>query len=64
MDTGFWQPSLMTDKKWKFPYRPAIVSSMEHDLAVHKWRKRVSLLVYPLMLYKEVLEGFPEHIQS
>ncbi|KIM92262.1 hypothetical protein PILCRDRAFT_117298 [Piloderma croceum F 1598] len=63
-DTSFWQPPSMADKEWKFPYRPAIVASVERDLVVRKMRKGMTLSVYPLMLREEGLEGFPEHIRN
>lgn len=61
-DTSFWQPPSMADEKWKFPYRPAIVASVERDIVVRKGRKGMTLSVYPLMLRKEGLHEFPEHM--
>jgi hypothetical protein len=63
-DSSFWQPPSLADKEWEFPYRPAIVSSVERDIVVREGRKGITLSVYPLMLRKEGLEGFPEYIRS
>jgi hypothetical protein len=63
-DTSFWQSPSLAGKEWQFPYRPAIVASVKRNAVVHKGRKGITLSVYPLMLRKEGLDGFPEHIRS
>jgi hypothetical protein len=63
-DASFWQPPSLASKNWEFPYRPAIVASVEHNVVVRKGRKGVTLTVFPLMMRKEGLEEFPERIRS
>ena len=63
-DSSFWQPPSLAGKQWKSPYRPAIVASVERDNFVHKGRKGTQLTIYPLMLRKEDLDKFPEHMRS
>jgi len=63
-DASFWHSPTLASKNWEFPYRPAIVASVERGVVVHKGRKGINLSVYPLMMRKEGLEHFPEHMQS
>jgi len=63
-DASFWQPPSLAGKEWEFPYRPAIVASVERDVVVRKGRKGMTLSVYPLMMRKEGLEEFPEYMRS
>jgi casein kinase I family protein HRR25 len=63
-DASFWQPPSLASKEWQFPYRPAIVASVERDVVVRKGRKGMTLSVYPLMMRKEGLEEFPEYMRS
>src|SRR6266498_249242 len=63
-DPSFWQPPSLASEHWKFPYRPAIVASVEHCVIVRKGRKGMELSVYPLMMQKEGLWEFPPHIRS
>ena len=63
-DTSFWQPPSLAGKEWEFPFRPAIVASVERDVVVRKGRKGLRLSVYPLMLREEGLDEFPEDIRS
>lgn len=63
-DPSFWHSAALTTKYWEFPYRPAIVASVERGVVVHKGRKGINLSVYPLMMRKEGLEEFPEHMRS
>jgi hypothetical protein len=62
-DTSFWQPPSLAGKEWEFPYRPAIVASVEHDVVVRKGKKGMKLTVYPLMLRKGGLDEFPEYVR-
>ena len=63
-DPSFWRPPSLASEHWEFPYRPAIVVSVEHRVIVRKGRKGMKLSVYPLMMRKEGLGEFPEHIRS
>jgi hypothetical protein len=63
-DNSFWQPPSLAGKEWEFAYRPAIVVSVARNVVVRKGRKGITLSVYPLMMRKEGLDGFPEHIRS
>ena len=63
-DPSFWRPPSLASEHWDFPYRPAIVASVEHCVVVRKGRKGIKLSVYPLMMRKEGLREFPEHIRS
>ena len=63
-DNSFWQPPSLTGKEWEFPYRPAIIASVECNIVVREGQKGITLSVYPLMLQKEGLEGFPEYIRN
>ena len=62
-DTSFWQPPSLAGQEWEFPFRPAIVASVEHDVVVRKGKKGMKLSVYPLMLQKGRLDEFPENIR-
>jgi len=63
-DPSFWRPPSLATEHWEFPYRPAIVASVEHHVVVRKGRKGMKLSVYPLMMREGGLGEFPEHIRS
>jgi hypothetical protein len=63
-DPSIWRPPSLATEHWEFPYRPAIVASVQHRAVVRKGRKGMKLTVYPLMMRKEGLGEFPEHIRS
>ena len=63
-DSSFWQPPSLAGKEWEFPYRPAIVSSVEHNVVVRKGKKGLTLSVYPLIMRKEGLDAFPGSMRS
>ena len=51
-------------KSGEFPYRPAIVVSVERDVVIRKGRKGMTLAVYPHIMRKEGLAEFPEYMRS
>ena len=62
-DHSFWQSPSLTGKEWEFPYRPAIVASLDRDVVVRKGKKGMTLSVYPLMKREKGLDEFPENIR-
>lgn len=63
-DASFWHSPSLNDRSWQFPFRPAIVASVEHDEVARRGKKGMKLTVYPLISRTEGLDGLPESLRK
>jgi hypothetical protein len=62
-DTSFWQPPSLNGTQWTFPYRPAIVASVERNVVIRRGKRGIRLSVYPIIAKRQGLDQLPEDMR-